>query len=88
MAHRAGSAFHAATFAYANLSPKVTSSLQSNVGRGLDLEAGGLVRGRGRAGKNDKHEEYAHSAAHCLEMVPSAPDQVFWPFNAKWRRNG
>jgi hypothetical protein len=27
--------------------------------------------------KNDKHKEYAHYAAHCLEMVPAAPDQEF-----------
>ena len=27
--------------------------------------------------KNDKHKEYAHYAAHCLEMVPMAPDQEF-----------
>jgi hypothetical protein len=28
--------------------------------------------------KNDKHKEYAHYAAHCLEMVPSVPDQDFF----------
>ena len=27
--------------------------------------------------KNDKHREYAHYAAHCLEMVPGAPDEDF-----------
>jgi len=27
--------------------------------------------------KNDKHKKYAHYAAHCLEMVPTAPDQEF-----------
>jgi hypothetical protein len=27
--------------------------------------------------KNDRHKEYAHYAAHCLEMVPAAPDQEF-----------
>jgi hypothetical protein len=27
--------------------------------------------------KNDKHKKYAHYAAHCLEMVPAAPDQDF-----------
>jgi hypothetical protein len=27
--------------------------------------------------KNDKHKEYAHYAAHCLEMVPGAPDEDF-----------
>jgi hypothetical protein len=38
--------------------------------------------------KNDKHKEYAHYAAHCLEMAPLAPNQKFWTFNAKWRQNG
>ena len=47
--------------------------------------------------KNDKHKEYAHYAAHCLEMVPGrivwkwCPAhrmRIFAPFNAKWRRNG
>jgi hypothetical protein len=27
--------------------------------------------------KNDKHKEYTHYAAHCLEMVPGAPDEDF-----------
>jgi hypothetical protein len=27
--------------------------------------------------KNDRHKEYAHYAAHCLEMVPSVLDQDF-----------
>jgi hypothetical protein len=27
--------------------------------------------------KNDKHKEYARYAAHCLEMVPAGPDEVF-----------
>jgi hypothetical protein len=27
--------------------------------------------------KNDKHKKYARYAAHCLEMVPSAPDRDF-----------
>ena len=27
--------------------------------------------------KNDKHKEYAHYAAHCLEMVPREPNEDF-----------
>jgi len=27
--------------------------------------------------KNDKHKEYTHYAAHCLEMLPAVPDQEF-----------
>jgi hypothetical protein len=27
--------------------------------------------------KNDKHKEYVRYAAHCLEMVPTTPDQEF-----------
>jgi hypothetical protein len=27
--------------------------------------------------KNDKHKEYARYAAHCLKMVPVAPDQKY-----------
>jgi hypothetical protein len=40
--------------------------------------------------RNDKHKEYAHYAAHCLEMVPSAPDQDFLALQrqmaAEWLR--
>ncbi|HTV56849.1 MAG TPA: hypothetical protein VMI06_18295 [Terriglobia bacterium] len=48
MAHSDGSAFHAAIFAYATLSPKVTSSLQSDasVGPGLGGLAGVKDRDR------------------------------------------
>jgi hypothetical protein len=27
--------------------------------------------------KNGKHKEYVRYAAHCLEMVPSVPDQEY-----------
>jgi hypothetical protein len=33
--------------------------------------------------KNDKHREYAHYAAHCLEMVPGAPDEDFCAIQRK-----
>ena len=26
---------------------------------------------------NDKHNEYAHYAEHCLQMVPLAPNQEY-----------
>ena len=33
--------------------------------------------------KKDKHKEYARYAAHCLEMVPAAPDQDFCAIQRK-----